>query len=140
MHFRLSDLVLFVTFWGVACGLGSSLARGQAEGSLIVCVIGIATLPLLLFLRPRIGTIRCPYCDAWAVRPNNEVHPTICDACGSRFEREGRGPLVICSTPSDDRVWVGKFMPKLRSIRRELRPAEHVETQSNAGDEWFVAK
>ncbi len=80
---------------------------------------------MILLLRPRVGTVRCPYCGRWAVRPGRATEATTCEDCGTLLAREGRGPLTICSCPTDERMWVGRALPKLRRLRRELRPVEN---------------
>lgn len=133
MRFRISDLVLLVVVSALTLGLLSSLAPGRVSTG-VVCFLGYLSVPLLLATRHPIGTVRCPYSDEWAVRPDRDEYPVVCDCCGSRLEREGRGGLRILSSPSDERRWALKFLPKLRKLRADLRPGGFAREKSLP---WF---
>lgn len=121
MRFRLFDLLLLVIFSGLTFGLVASSTAADGKTAL-VCFFGVIALPFLFLVRPRIGTVACPYCGRWAVRPLADGSSIVCGECGSRFERTGPKVLQILSSPSDERVWARKFLPKLSRIRTELRP------------------
>ena len=132
MRFRLFDLMLLVTASGLAFGLVASFTPGNTETALL-CLLGLVAAPLFLLIRPRIGTVRCPYCDRRAVRPRSDGSPVVCEECGSRIEWTGPGAFHVVSSPSDERVWIGRVMPKLSGLRRELRPGPAQSARDDEG-------
>jgi hypothetical protein len=74
---------------------------------------------------------RCPHCNHRMLEPEvwaaaaDPGRPALarCDDCGARCWRSPKGAWVVDLSPvPDDLAWFTKFAPKLRTLRRELRP------------------
>jgi hypothetical protein len=120
VRYRISDLLLLVGFMAFVIELPTAVASARF-GTAMVCLASIALILGVLALQPGIGAVRCPYCGRWGIRPVEGTALYRCDDCATRCERVGPR-LRIVSCPADDRPWVIEFLPKLRTIRRELRP------------------
>ena len=121
LRFRIADLLILVA---VSALIFAAATAGVGPWS---CLALVAAIGLLFVLLHRLGRrsldgVLCPYCVRKAVMDQRKSGVLVCENCGSELRRDGRFGWIMLRTPADDRVWVGKFLPKLRRLRVELRP------------------
>jgi hypothetical protein len=66
----------------------------------------------------------CPYCGWKALARVAAPEIFQCRECGTRCLAGRGGVWLTLTCPSDERKWVVRFLPKLRRIRRDLRPSK----------------
>jgi hypothetical protein len=123
---RIVGVMSLILIAGLALGGYRALCEGRvgaAVGSQVL-LVGLLALGFLSVDQ------RCPYCDKRTLPIDPSASIAVCDYCGSSCERVGRKAWRANQTPSDDRVWARKFLPKLRRLRVELSPGEMMKPMS----------
>ena len=140
LRYRISDLLLIIALAGFALELRRAVLVQNRIGTVVVCVATVVGLSGVLLLRPRIGSLRCPYCGRQGIESAQEASLFYCDECDTLCERSRRG-FRILSSPSDERLWAIRFLPKLQTLRQEMRPrAETSATSNPSRSDHFLSK
>ncbi|MBX6311937.1 MAG: hypothetical protein IRY99_03305 [Isosphaeraceae bacterium] len=105
-------------------------ARDRSPSSQLASILvsPAAYFAILCYLLP----LRCPHCGQRGLsRPEPGRLPPLpegvelyrCEDCGARCWRQDRGPWEIDARPLDeDAAWFEPFLPRLRTLRRTMRP------------------
>lgn len=131
---RIVGVMSLILIVGLAFGGYRALSEGRtgAAAASQVILVGLLAIGFLSVDQ------RCPYCDKRTLPIDPSASTAVCDHCGSSCERVGPKAWRASHTPSDDRVWARKFLPKLRRLRAELSPGRLLKTSPVATDEVLL--
>ncbi len=129
IHYRISDLLLIVALAGFAIEFRSALAGGRYV-MMTFCAAAIVAIDAVLLLQPKLGSQRCPYCGRHGIEGREEDGLYHCGHCDTHCERAGRHFWILTS-PSDERLWAIRFLPRLRTLRRQMRPGSQISLESS---------
>jgi hypothetical protein len=114
-------------FASVTLGLLSFHRGGLADSDLLPAVFPVAYYLLVWWIAPT----KCPNCAQKEVGPaaprcvwgpSDPVAEFQCEACGALLNPVGRGRWEVVAVPEIDDAWLLDVLPKLRVMRREMRP------------------